>query len=229
MSNLNCAIQISNLTKIIDKKIIIENANLLINKGEICSLFGLNGIGKSVFLNCITGYMDFDYGEVKINGYDLSERTNIRKYSAFVSSDEYDYLNFLTPNEYYSFVISAFNLNIDQSHQKIEYLSRKLGTSSFSDELIRNLSFGTRKKVVLIGSLLYKPTILICDEIFEGLDQKSVQAVQDVFLEHAKSGCSVLFTTHLYDEALKISNKNYEIKNKQIIEITRDSKVKGEL
>lgn len=227
MSISDDVLYVRSLTKSINHKVILQECNITIKEGEICSLFGKNGTGKSLFLNCILGYTAFDFGVVKIRNHDIRERQQIRKYSGFVPSDDYSFCKLLTPNEYFSFIQSVFSLSYKETRKKIEYLAEKLAVQPYLDELIENLSFGTRKKIVLIGTLLYDPILLVCDEIFEGLDEQSVREVQDLFLSKKKRGHSILFTTHLYHEAITIADKCYQIVDRKITEV--DDSQKGVL
>ncbi|WP_027410275.1 ATP-binding cassette domain-containing protein [Anoxybacteroides tepidamans] len=218
MSMSSNALYVRDFTKTINRKVILKDCNMTITKGEICSLFGKNGTGKSLFLHCILGFTSFDSGLVKINGYDITKRIQIRRYSGFVPTDDYSFCELLTPNEYFSFIKGVFSLSEKETSRKIEHLSEKLSVKLYLDELIENLSFGTRKKIVLMGILLYDPVLLVCDEIFEGLDAPSVQAVREIFLEKKKRGHSILFTSHLYQEAIAVSDRCYQIINKTIKE-----------
>jgi ABC-2 type transport system ATP-binding protein len=144
----NPILQVDSLTKSIQNKLILYDVHLKIYRGEICTLIGNNGAGKSLFLNCILGYEPFESGTVLIDGYDIQNRHQLRKNTAFVPSEGYEFCELLTPNEFFSFLISIYSLPKNESLEKIQVYARYLNIDTQLDELISNLSFGTKKKVL---------------------------------------------------------------------------------
>lgn len=214
-------LEVFNLSKAFQKQMLFENVNLQIHSGEICALVGKNGIGKTIFLKCILGYEPFDDGEVTIAGHQLNNREQIRLHSAYIPSDGHDLCDLLTPQEYYRFIIAVYQLPEKETLHYASDLSVQLGIESHLERLMKELSFGTKKKALLLGALLYDPALLICDEIFEGLDQSSVEAVISLFQERARNNRSVLFTTHLQDLLEAVSTVVYRIENNQIMQIAK--------
>lgn len=214
-------LEVFNLSKAFQKQMLFENVNLQIHSGEICALVGKNGIGKTIFLKCILGYEPFDDGEVTIAGHQLNNREQIRLHSAYIPSDGHDLCDLLTPLEYYRFIIAVYQLPERETLHYASNLSVQLGIESHLERLMKELSFGTKKKALLLGALLYDPALLICDEIFEGLDQSSVEAVISLFQERARNNRSVLFTTHLQDLLEAVSTVVYRIENNQIMQIAK--------
>ncbi|SYX83702.1 ATP-binding cassette domain-containing protein [Paenibacillus alvei] len=214
-------LEVFNLSKAFQKQMLFENVNLQIHSGEICALVGKNGIGKTIFLKCILGYEPFDDGEVTIAGHQLNNREQIRLHSAYIPSDGHDLCDLLTPLEYYRFIIAVYQLPERETLHYASNLSVQLGIESHLERLMKELSFGTKKKALLLGALLYDPALLICDEIFEGLDQSSVEAVISLFKERARNNRSVLFTTHLQDLLEAVSTVVYRIENNQIMQIAK--------
>ncbi|TQR46153.1 ATP-binding cassette domain-containing protein [Paenibacillus popilliae] len=214
-------LEVFNLSKAFQKQMLFENVNLQIHSGEICALVGKNGMGKTIFLKCILGYEPFDDGEVTIAGHQLNNREQIRLHSAYIPSDGHDLCDLLTPLEYYRFIIAVYQLPEKETLLYASELSVQLGIESHLERLMKELSFGTKKKALLLGALLYDPALLICDEIFEGLDQSSVEAVISLFQERARNNRSVLFTTHLQDLLEAVSTVVYRIENNQIMQIAK--------
>ena len=214
-------LEVFNLSKAFQKQMLFENVNLQIHSGEICALVGKNGMGKTIFLKCILGYEPFDDGEVTIAGHQLNNREQIRLHSAYIPSDGHDLCDLLTPLEYYRFIIAVYQLPEKETLLYASDLSVQLGIESHLERLMKELSFGTKKKALLLGALLYDPALLICDEIFEGLDQSSVEAVISLFQERARNNRSVLFTTHLQDLLEAVSTVVYRIENNQIMQIAK--------
>lgn len=214
MSNL--ALSVVSMRKSFENVILLDNVNMRVDYGEICALTGRNGIGKTILLKCILGFEPFDQGDVTISGYRLRAREHIRRLSAYIPSESYSNCDVLTPDEYFHFIINVYNLPLAQSKANIDELAGRLGISDHLNRLIKELSFGTKKKVFLLAALLYDPHLLVCDEIFEGLDQASVSEVIALFKERAKNKRSVLLTTHLHHLVDIVASSVYKIEHNHL-------------
>ncbi|MBJ8055862.1 ABC transporter ATP-binding protein [Bacillus cereus] len=211
MSNI---LEIHNLSKSIDNKIIFENINLTIPYGSICCLIGANGTGKSVLIDCILGFQKINQGKIIIKSQNITNRNLLRLNTGIVSPDHQKHLELLTPKEYFDMIIDIYNLN--NIEKKLDSLIDKLMVRPFLQDLFINLSFGSKKKIQLIGNLLFEPSLLICDEIFEGLDEESVKRVKEIFQKRAINNQTTFFTTHIKKEAIDISNINLLLHEKKI-------------
>ncbi|MCG7408530.1 ATP-binding cassette domain-containing protein [Paenibacillus sp. ACRRX] len=212
----NVLLEVNRFSKSFQNHILLENISLQIHPGEICALVGQNGIGKTVFLKCILGFEAFEDGHVSIAGHPLAERESVRRLTAFIPSDGYDICDLLTPEEYFEFIMTVYQLSQTDTLPLIQELVSRLGVESHLKQLIKELSFGTKKKVLLLGTILYDPMLIVCDEIFEGLDQTSVATVIEIFQERAMNKRAVLFTTHLYHLVESVATTVYRVENNQI-------------
>lgn len=214
---MNYVLKIENLSKSIDDKILFENINLSIPYGSICCLIGDNGAGKSVFIDCILGFQTIDQGKIMIANQNINNRKLLRINSGIVSSDHENHLELLNPKEYFELIIGLYNLkNIDI---RLEQLTNELNVNQFLEIPFANLSFGSKKKIQLIGNLLFEPPLLVCDEIFEGLDEKSVQAVKNIFKTRANNKQTTFFTTHIKQEAEDITTIPLMLQDKKIFHV----------
>lgn len=207
------SIDIHNLNKSFDKKNILDNLCLELKEGMTTAIVGSNGIGKSVFLNCLLNYMEYDSGEITLFGHSHNNHIYIRTVTAFVSVDHQGHLNKITPMEYFELVISIYDLPLNQTLDQMNLLARELNILKELDSSFDSLSFGTKKKVQLIGSILYNPKLLVCDEIFEGLDYEAVTWVKDYFNQRKEDGLSTLFTSHINEYTEAVADEIYRLKN----------------
>ncbi|SDZ13909.1 ATP-binding cassette domain-containing protein [Thermoactinomyces sp. DSM 45892] len=214
MSNVELAVDVHGLSKSFGEKKVLKDINFTLKKGTTAVIKGSNGIGKTVFLSCLLGYQSVEQGEVMILGKSIKDRVFLRKNTGFISSDRHEFMDILTPNEYFRFIIDVYQLSVPQA--RITELAEQLLVTHELNHLIKELSFGTKKKIQLIGCLLYQPTVLVCDEIFEGLDADTVKYVQKSFQERKDLGLTTLFTTHIMHHA-DFVDEIFSLENGEII------------
>lgn len=212
----NNIISVKNLIKSFDNKIVLDKLNFEMEKNSTVVIIGKNGAGKSVFLNCLLGFIHYNQGSILIDGQPVENRLHLRKITSLISSDHQEHLNLLTPNEYFSFLQDIYQIK-SNSKEKIQNYSEDLYVTKELNTVFSSLSFGTKKKIQLIGSLLYSPELLICDEIFEGLDTDSVKWVKNLFQQRKQENLSTLFTTHITEHITDITEKNYILENGKLI------------
>jgi ABC-2 type transport system ATP-binding protein len=213
-------LQVKDLTKTFEDKVILDKINMELHSGEVILLYGPNGSGKSVFLNSILGFLPIDSGSITLLGRSIDDHLHLRQHSCIVSIDHQQFMDLLTPSEYFSFLIDLYSLNQASKLEEALQLSVRLNVGDKWDELISSLSFGSKKKIQLIGSLLVDPIFLVCDEIFEGLDSESVEHVLKLLQERKNREKLTLITTHLKEYGEAIATKSFEIKNRKLLNIT---------
>lgn len=211
MTTTPVALHVQNLGKAMDNRIILDRVHLEVAGGEICVLIGANGAGKSLFIRCVLGLETLDEGSVHICGRSIQDRLHLRHHTGLVASDHIEHLSLLTPREYFDFVITIYQVAAEYASHTIETLAERLQIDMYMDTLIGNLSFGSKKKVQLLAVLLYRPQLLICDEIFEGLDPQSVDVVKELLASYPQEGRAVLFTTHIHSLAREFADRYYEL------------------
>ncbi|WP_273127234.1 ATP-binding cassette domain-containing protein [Bacillus weihaiensis] len=210
-------LKIENVSKTIEGKLLFQNVNLTLDKGDICCLYGENGSGKSVFIDCMLGFQPIDEGEINYNGIPIRGRENLKRDTGIVSIDHQAFLENLSPREYFDLTIDVFGIKNDEDLERLQQLIERFNISEFIDTTFNDLSFGSKKKVQFIGNVIYNPTLLVCDEIFEGLDETGVEEVKRIFSERAEDSLVTFYTTHISQESKGISNKEIFLKNKQVL------------
>lgn len=211
------AFKIENLSKTIEDKLLFQNVNLTLSEGDICCLYGDNGAGKSVFIDCILGFQPIDEGEIYLNGIQIKDRSQLKRESGIVSIDHQSFLENLSPREYFNLTMDVYGIKNEEDLENLKNLVERFGVNEYIDTTFNDLSFGSKKKVQFIGNVIYNPTLLVCDEIFEGLDEKGVDEVKKVFKERSEESRITFYTTHISQESKGISNKEIYLKNKQIL------------
>ncbi len=220
-------LEIKNFVKRYGEKIAVNNINLTVNDGEICAFIGHNGAGKTTTLKAIAGILDFEEGEIFVNG--LSVKTNdmeVKKQIAFVP-DNPDIYEHLTGIEYLNFIADVFGLNNAERKENIEYYSKRLNINNNLGEIIGTYSHGMKQKLVLVSALIHKPKLILLDEPFVGLDPATSHEFKEIMQELAKQGITIFYSTHVLDVAEKICSHVAIIKDGKIITSGEMKKVKG--
>ena len=194
----------------------LSPTNININPGKIIGYIGHNGAGKSTTLKMITGILSPTTGDILINGHSIiSDDINAKKQLGFVP-DSPDMFLKLTGFEYLKFMGAAYGVEAQLLETRIDDLSKKFQIEDKLGDLIDSYSHGTRQKIVIIGSLVHEPDIMVLDEPLTGLDPTASKILKDAMKDHVNKGYTVLFSTHNLDTAEKLCDEILII-NKGII------------
>lgn len=221
-------VQITNLTKSYNgKKNAIEDINLEINDGDIFGFVGLNGAGKSTTIKCLVGILDYDKGDIQINGKSaVKQAVECKAEMAYVSDTPAVYA-YMRGIDYIKFILSIYNKKVD--NEKIIELAKAFEMDTVLNNLVSSYSHGMQQKIVLLAAFLHEPKLLVLDEPFVGLDPKATHMLRDMMKEYAEKGNIIFFSTHVLEVAEKLCNKVAIIKEGKIVtsgtmeEITQDS------
>ena len=201
-------IEIKNVSKsYIKGKKSVDNLNLEIKNGEIFGFLGPNGAGKTTTIRMITGILNIDEGDILVDGKSIKEEPiEAKKRFGFVPDNPDMFLK-LKGIEYLMFMADVYDVPQDNRKERIEKLTKKFGIYSDLNSQIQSYSHGMRQKIVICGALLSKPQNWILDEPMTGLDPKSSFDLKQMMREHADSGKTVFFSTHILEVAEKICDR----------------------
>lgn len=201
-------IEIKNITKSYNGKInAVDDITLTVPDGEIFGFLGPNGAGKTSTIKMITGISDPDSGSIKINGVDINKEALKAKLEIGFVPDNPDIFLRLKGIEYLNFIGDMYEVKKDTRREKINELSQRFEMTSALGDQIQSYSHGMRQKIVIMGVLLHDPNVWILDEPMTGLDPKSSHTVKQMMREHADSGKTVFFSTHVLEVAEKICDR----------------------
>lgn len=201
-------IEISNVSKSYNGKIrAVDNISLEIRNGEIFGFLGPNGAGKTTTIKLITGILSADAGSIKVSGYDIATAPLQAKQNFGYVPDDPNIFPRLKGFEYLKFMGDVYNVPTDIRAQRIRSMSARFGLENALGDRIQSFSHGMRQKLLIIGALLHNPDVWILDEPMTGLDPKSAFQLKEMMREHADSGKSVFFSTHVLDVAEKICDR----------------------
>ena len=221
-------LEIKNLTKIYNKdKKAVDNINIKIDNGEIFAFIGHNGAGKTTTIKCMTGILDFNAGDILINGKSIKDEPIDCKQEMAYVPDNPDLYDNLTGNEFINFICDMYDVSLEKRKANVSKYAKMFEMDKGLNDYIYSYSHGMKQKIALIAALAHDPKILIMDEPFVGLDPTAVYDVKQVMQEMVKEGKTIFFSTHILDVAEKLCSRVAIIKNGKIMAQGSMSEIKG--
>jgi len=221
-------LEIKNLSKTYTKgKKAVDNVSLVIDSGEIFAFIGHNGAGKTTTIKCVVGILDFEAGEICIDGLSVKKNPLECKRKTAYIPDNPDIYESLTGIQYLNFISDIYQISQDERSEGIKKYADMFEITKNLGDIISSYSHGMKQKLALISALIRKPKLLILDEPFVGLDPKASYQVKEVMKEMCTEGTSIFFSTHVLEVAEKLCNKVAIIKNGKIIAVGTMEDVRG--
>ena len=184
-------IEVKNIVKRYDDIPVVNNLSLSVNEGEIFGFLGPNGAGKSTSINIMVGLLKANEGEILINNLPLSE---LEKKLIGICPQEITLWEYLTCYENLMMMGKMYNVSSKELKERIPLILEKLFLKDKMDEKISNLSGGMKRRMNIAMATIHNPKIIVLDEPSEGLDPQKI-------------GNTIILTTHLMDEADKLSDR----------------------
>lgn len=185
----------------------VNDLSLTIPEGEIFGFLGPNGAGKTTTIKMITGILNSDSGSIKINGVDIKGNGIEAKKQFGYVPDNPDIFLRLKGIEYLNFMADIYDVSTEDRKKRIEAMAERFELSSALGDQIQSYSHGMRQKIVIMGALIHNPSVWILDEPMTGLDPKSSFTLKEMMREHAESGKTVFFSTHVLEVAEKLCDR----------------------
>ncbi|WP_291634233.1 ABC transporter ATP-binding protein [Clostridium sp.] len=185
----------------------VDNISLTIRDGEIFGFLGPNGAGKTTTIKMITGILSADSGEITINSIDIEKNDlKAKKQFGFVPDNPDMFLR-LKGFEYLNFMADIYDVPSILRKERVEALANRFEMNNALSDQIQSYSHGMRQKIIIMGALVHDPEVWILDEPMTGLDPKSSYVLKEMMREHANSGKSVFFSTHVLEVAEKLCDR----------------------
>ena len=206
MNKEDIIINIEHLHKAFGDKVVLDDINLYIKKGEFVTLLGPSGCGKTTMLRIIGGFAQADSGRVTLEGKDMSgmppyERplnTVFQRYALFPHLDVYDNI---------AFGLKLAKVPRNEIDARVRKVLKMVSMSDYEDRNVDSLSGGQQQRVAIARALVNQPKVLLLDEPLSALDHKMRQDMQIELKEmHQKLGITFIYVTHDQEEALTLSD-----------------------
>lgn len=211
-------LRIEQLTKKYGDKRAVDNLSLHIQKGEIYGFIGHNGAGKTTTIKSCAGILNFEEGEIYVDGISVLENPiEVKRRIAYIP-DSPEIYEFLSGIKYLNFIADIYRVTENERNNLIKKYSEIFELTQDLAKPISEYSHGMKQKLVVIGALIHKPSLMMLDEPFVGLDPKSTHALKLIMREICDAGGAIFFSTHILEVAEKLCDKIAIIRNGKLIE-----------
>ncbi|MGH0429253.1 ABC transporter ATP-binding protein [Bacillus hominis] len=185
----------------------VDHLNITVQAGDIFGFIGHNGAGKSTTIKSLVGVIDFEEGEIFVDGHSVKkDPIACKKVMAYIP-DNPDLYEQLTGIQYLNFVADVFKVSAKEREKEIKKYGDAFEITPYLGDLISSYSHGMKQKVAIISAVLHKPKLLVLDEPFVGLDPKAAVVLKGIMKELCEKGSAIFFSTHVLDVAEKLCNK----------------------
>ena len=221
-------LKIDHFTKTYGEKKAVDDLTLHIRQGEIYGFIGHNGAGKTTTLKSVAGIMQFDSGEILIDGTSIQkDPIGCKKKMAYIP-DNPDLYEFMTGMQYLNFVGDIFAIPAARRKQRIQELADTFELTGDLNQPISAYSHGMKQKLAIISAWIHEPKLILMDEPFVGLDPKASHILKGMMREVCNQGGAIFFSTHVLEVAEKLCDKVAIIKGGKLVRSGTMEEVKGD-
>ncbi len=199
---------INNLQKKFGETVACNIDRFTINNGDILGLVGNNGAGKTTLFRLLLDLLQPDEGSVSIDDVNPAESETWKNHvGAYI--DEGFLIDFLTPEEYFSFLGRISGMTQNEVDTQLKTFERFAGGEIFGQKkLIRNLSAGNKQKVGIISAMLRTPKVVILDEPFNFLDPTSQLLLKQLLVNYSRETmATIIISSHNLQHTVDISTR----------------------
>lgn len=221
-------LKIENFTKCYDGKAVVDGLSLEVAAGDIYAFIGHNGAGKTTTIKAACGILQFDGGDIFIDGMSVREKPlECKKIIAYIPDNPelYDYLSGV---KYLNFVADIYGVSKEDREERIRKYADIFGLTEDLAQPVSAYSHGMKQKLAIIAAWIHEPRLIIMDEPFVGLDPVASHALKTMMREHCDKGGAIFFSTHVLEVAEKLCDKVAIIKSGRLVTCGDMETVKGD-
>jgi lipopolysaccharide export system ATP-binding protein len=191
----------------------VDDVDFYVERGEIVGLLGPNGAGKTTSFRMACGLIAPTKGVVRLGGKDVTRWPMYKRARAgmgFLPQDNSIFRK-LTVEQNVSAILEYLDVSRKERGLQIDRLLNQFGLQGKRRQIASTLSGGERRRLEIARCLASKPSLILLDEPFTGIDPVTISSIQDIIAELCDSGISILLTDHRERETLTITHRNYII------------------
>jgi len=215
LSLLKC----NDLTKKYGKRLVVKNASLYVESGEIVGLLGPNGAGKTTLFSMILGLVIPNSGSIFIDNTELTHVPVFQRSLMGITylPQETSVFNGLTVSENLEIVFENLGVSRVDRNKRVEKLLRDFGIYKLKDQKAAFLSGGEKRRLELARMMTLNPKFILLDEPFSGIDPLTVKDIQRMILKLKNENIGIIVTDHSVSEIEKIVDRLYVIHKGEIL------------
>ena len=221
-------LKIQHLTKTYGDKKAVDDLSLHIQAGELYGFIGHNGAGKTTTLKAAAGILQFDAGEIYIDGKSIRTEPLACKRELAYIPDNPDLYDFMSGIKYLNFIADIFGVEESARQERIRKYADLFELTTDLAQPVAAYSHGMKQKLAIIAAWLHQPKLVIMDEPFVGLDPKASHLLKGMMREICDNGGAIFFSTHVLEVAEKLCDKVAIIKGGRLIRSGTMEEVKGD-
>jgi ABC-2 type transport system ATP-binding protein len=205
----------------------VDNLSLAVEAGDIYGFIGPNGAGKTTAIRAVVGVMEFDSGEIFIDGHSVKKEPVLCKSVTAYIPDNPDLYDYLTGIQYLGYIGDIFGVAKKEREILIKKYSDSFALTGNLGDLISSYSHGMRQKLALVAAFMHQPRLMVFDEPFVGLDPEASYQLKSMMRELCEEGGAIFFSTHVLEVAEKLCSKIAIIKGGKLAASGNTEKVRG--
>ena len=221
-------LKIEHLTKLYGEKKAVDDLSLHIRAGEIYGFIGHNGAGKTTTLKAAVGILQFDRGDIFVDGKSIRQEPLACKKEMAYIPDNPDLYEYMTGIKYLHFIADIYGVDAQTRRERIRKYADLFALTEDLGQAIAAYSHGMKQKLAIIAAWIHQPRLILMDEPFVGLDPKAAHILKGMMRELCESGGAIFFSTHVLEVAEKLCDKVAIIKGGRLIRSGTMEEVKGD-
>lgn len=194
---------LNNVRKEFNGKVAVDNLSLEVPRGVIYGIIGPNGAGKTTTIRMIMDITRPDSGEILIE-----ERTRTADFKNRVGylPEERGLYKKMTLREIIIYMAELKGCPPSHTRSRIEPWLKRVDLQDYANKKVEELSKGMQQKLQFITTVIHEPDLIILDELFSGLDPLNIELVKNILMDLKRDGATILFSTHVMEQAEKLSD-----------------------
>jgi len=202
-------LRVDNIGKSFKGRPVVRGVSVNLRRGEVVGLLGPNGAGKTTCFYMITGLISVDYGSIFIDGEDVTAQPMYQRARLGLGylPQEPSIFRGMTVEENVMCVVELVESDKEKQHAMCEALMVELGVDRLRNQRATSLSGGERRRVEIARALATRPSFILLDEPFAGIDPKAIEDIRDLILYLKGRGIGILITDHNVRETLDIVDR----------------------
>ncbi|PWB73154.1 ABC transporter [candidate division GN15 bacterium] len=194
-------LRLENIRKAFDTKVAVDNLSLEVPRGAICGIIGPNGAGKTTTIRMVMNITAPDSGRILLDGHQVDG--DFRNHVGYLPEERGLYKK-MTCEQVITYMAELKAYPKAKIAPKVGPWLERMDLGQYRYRKVEELSKGMQQKLQFITTVLHEPDLLILDELFSGLDPLNTELIKDVILDLKRRGTTILFSTHVMEQAEKL-------------------------